>query len=466
MEISHKFEEQKLFTKQMIEILELMAYQLSKISRNMEITPIPKMDTSISTTTMDDLNTDCLAHIVRDWSIEDLLTAAHLNSQWSEAAKYGFAYKYGKKSIRIQDVRVNQKKKVIETKDQLLIRDLKVCLQMLRYFGGSITKLELSNMFVSSHRGHLYQYIAKYCAKSVKEIVFDGDYFNAIEQPFESAEKVRFIDGHLGSNIAQLNQSFPKIQSLEFSGRLQVANQECILVEFPNLKHFGMNVNKFGFRRENIATAIKMNSNIKSLQVKWDGDTEYLQRITSTLESLKCLQINGFSDELDDIESNPVHLKNVKHLQIALNILKIQEIPKIPLTFDALEEFTFYGRVGRHFFDFIKQNRSISKLDLQLISEEYHMLDGEEYAYIAASLPALMEVNMEQFKFTGRQALNFVNKCQLLDKFRFTLQDAYSYYGLVQRLDSKWIASIDDFDCVRLECKYKGSKKYSSGMHV
>lgn len=455
----------------MIETLELtMAYpqRASRIRRIMNITRIPKK-MCISTTTLADLNTDCLAHIVRDWSIEDLLTVAHLNSQWSEAAKYGFAYTHGKKLIKIQDPRicVNQKKKVIETKDQLLIRDLKICLQMLRHFGGSITKLEISYMFASSkHRIYLDQYITKYCAKSVKEIIFEGDCFNGIEQPFDSAEKVRFIDSHLGSKIAQLNQSFPNVRSLEFSGRLQVANQECILVDFPNLKHFGMNVNKFGFRREIIATAIKMNSNIKSLHVKWDGDTKYLQRITSTLESLKCLQINGFSNELDDIKSKPVHLKNVKQLEVSLNFLEIQEIPKIPLTFDALEEFTFHGRVGGKFFDFIKQNPSISKLDLHLISEEYQMLDGEEYACIAASLPALMEVNMEKFMFTGRQALNFVNKCKLLNKFRFTSQDADSFYGLVQRLDSKRIASIGNCNCVTLECKYKGSKKYSSGMHV
>lgn len=401
-------------------------------------------------TCLNEINVDCLEEICKQLNLKDLLSVAGLNRNWNEAAGYAFAKNYGGKMMKIQDIDINRMLKITVTSDCILVRDLKMCLQMLRQFGRWISKLNISYFLVSSkHRAYVDHYVSKYCADWVKEIAFTDGYFKDIKTPFGKATKVYFADCQLGKKFTEFNKFFPKMRNLKFSGRIEVCNPSCIAVHFPHLKHFAMNVNKCGFGQENFAAALKMNPELTSLEMKWVNNVDFFQKNFQSLKHLESLRINNFSKPSNGSVAR-IHLGSIKKFHILVNCLKFEDIAAIPFTFDALEEFTFNGKINEHLFQFINDNKSLKKLHFQPNMYECTIVEKEMIYDLINSAPAVREIHMDRCYFSHYQVIDIVNKLKFLQKFQFSTH-CHSCHFI---LGNGWRSSIDA-DSVRLEQQQK-----------
>lgn len=95
-------------------------------------------------TSLMDINFDCLVHIFEKLSLTNLLNHVDFNKLQDQAAALAFSSRHKKKLVTLQGIGLNRIERICESEDEIVMKDLRVCLQFLRCFGHLITKLNVS----------------------------------------------------------------------------------------------------------------------------------------------------------------------------------------------------------------------------------------------------------------------------------------------------------------------------------
>ena len=123
-------------------------------------------------------------------------------------------------------------------------------------------------------RKQLEFYLSEYCAKcetsSIMEIVLENcpeDALRWMDTPWKSVHEVE-ITGWNAFNFEELNAKIPNMKSLKLKW-LEVVDGKCIEQNFPNLKHFEVDVRDrvHYFTEENVQNAVLRNPQLESVVV-------------------------------------------------------------------------------------------------------------------------------------------------------------------------------------------------------
>lgn len=377
----------------------------------------------------------CLELIFPYLDVKSLASCADTCKQMKQVAEATFAQKYRKKLFYLYE-----SKKMIcydyETDtNSIYIYEPNICFKVLRCFGQMISKLNLKcSRSTAKFWKHIDEYVAKYCVNNLTQFdVWRRDMtFENLQTTFPNVEEVRLIDCKLDGTISKFNERFPKMRTLELAtsyySSAQIDDRQCIEVHFPHLEHLSINIsslraNAIGFPEENVLNVLKLNPNIRSLNLCSTFGyltRQFIHEISKICKSLDTLQITGYPLQFNGI----VHFKTVNHLKI--DHLYSSFWSPIPLTFDSLETFEWdsISALPRFLSDFIRLNPNCTKMKFSFASSKH---TSDEIIAMREAFAIVKECEQIDVHVRGAISMEeieiFLNSCKSRLKLTFDLSE-------------------------------------------
>lgn len=415
-----------------------------------------------------DLNIDCLEAILYRLEFQDFLNAADSNKCINHAAKFVFIRKYNKKRLTLR-IETPLGRQYIQnycsfdfsSYKSMDIFDLEVALPLLRCFGCVINKIEL-RFNGTVHDNYITSYLNQFCTDYLKRICIlhiPSDGFDYFKKPFTKLENCTLIlnenlDRFVGNNL--LNRLFPKMKKLKLDYTCSPFFKNGNTVyHFPCLERLHFNHVNYNFPRacvckKNIIATIKLNPQLKKLDIYCEMnmfDAQLFQSVEESLQNLETLHLNHFSVPdtfLNNFKLKTIYLKNLKYLLYSYNRSIISPID-LAFTCERLETFNFPARLFNFFYKFIEKHQTISTLSLHFaFSSEIQCCKR-----LAEICPSLTMVNcIIQFRITIDIICDLMAMFNSLKKVNFELRRSRPGDLLLQlikdRLNTDWLISITE----------------------
>lgn len=261
-----------------------------------------------------DLNIDCIESILDYLEFEDFLNAAFSNKRINHAAKFVFARKYNKNMRYCFSIKPRSWRLPIHQNHEITyIFRLKLALLMLRCFGCVIKRIEI--MFTNTvYDEYITSYMNQFCVFSMIEL-------------------------HM--------MDIPE-NELHLFKHLPIPNDIIC--------------------RQYIINTLKLNSQLKKFVVNskcrfFDANT--LEHAKNSLQNLEILVLIIPSKIwFSNFNQKPIHLENVKYLNIEFTDREICVPREFPFSFHKLETFNIQVKFFSYFITFIEKNPTISTLGL------------------------------------------------------------------------------------------------------
>lgn len=343
------------------------------------------------------VNTDCLERIFKHLTLSDLLNVSDASEHFKDAVDFVFSSKYAKKAVIIDEIRVSHPRLLDIEISYIRIDDIKTCLKLLRCFGHRLLKLKFRVCFPTSDERELIlpnvlskesfnraikllvAYVGLYCFNSLTDLtIVEGpvQVLDLLNIPYLKMVNVEI--NTWDSPRTKLDQNwfsklFPNIKCLKYeSGFGRVTDYECIENEFKNLTRLDISYGYFKCKNPvkctgkhitneecmanntNVKAAIKLNPQLRILRLPFISDFNILQDISKHQQQLEFLSFQYSPKDPSNCNENLVHFNTNKQLKVCFctpnghgrsfkELLPSSrlEMPKIPLSFDSLEELTF-----------------------------------------------------------------------------------------------------------------------------
>lgn len=230
-------------------------------------------------TKITDLNLDCLEQIFGDFDLRDLFNVAISNVWLRVAARSIYARKFSAKTVVIDiygsfRVRTLNSSTPAQTACWITIHDLRTCLQFLRCFGRTITKLQIGYyQSYINHYDHVEQYVNEYCSESLISISYfhKSDFPSRnfhVQRPFIRTERVHISHIDLDIQLTPFVEWFPNLRSLElYASRV---DHHFTGAAFQYLKHLIIKIYSryvIDYSLENVFEFLRINPQLKSLNI-------------------------------------------------------------------------------------------------------------------------------------------------------------------------------------------------------
>lgn len=196
---------------------------------------------------------------------------------------------------------------------------------------------------------------------------------------------------------------------------------------------------------------IYSNPQLKHLKIRWNIDLNILRVIGEHLDKLESLDLEIERCTKTHTTDDVVQFKNVKKLRIGFFCLS--KIPYIPMSFDRLEELTFF--TPDDYFDdtqglikFISNIPRIKKFNYT--SSSLSWFNPLFVKQILRILPSLEAFNLSAVSFGIEEAIDLLEQSTQLKSFQFKLLGDYS--TLQKRLgENGWRSTVDKIGIVKAE---------------
>lgn len=132
-----------------------------------------------------------------------------------------------------------------------------------------------------------------------------------------------------------------------------------------------------------------------------------------------------------DNRLNRIHFPHLQVLNISFVSMKMLQANPQLLSFERS------GGRPIIFLDEIIMNRSLSKLTMRMGSSLIAMNTGD-VKRLFNEHPSLVELNLQQCRFTANDAIALIRRLNSLKKFQFQPYDRLEYKDLLQRLSREW----------------------------
>lgn len=340
----------------------------------------PPADEAAQPTKITDIDDDCLEKIFKSFDLQNLFNVAVANEWLRPAANAVYKRKFGTKKIYLLQVHFDlNSQSPINGTNAITINDFKTCLQFLRFFGSSITHLEVNyGGSISKRYNYVHQYINNYCNESlitlrfVQRPIFSIGHF---EKPFVNVQNVGFHFCDLSDKCLQFADVFPGVRRLNLQG--YGLNQRFIDVHPTHLEHLIIAVT----------------------------DNEYYH-ITKRYNAMSKL-----------VQSN----RQLQSLTIKPSKLK-------PMTMESL-------------LNMIEHNQLISKLVVSETFKS-ERVKTSEIRRLAREHPVLVELDLRHYQFTTKNVMAMIQQLSTLKKFCFRVRDSRVCVNIASKLDEGWQCNI------------------------
>lgn len=338
----------------------------------------PNSPTEMKPKKIIDLNDDCLEKIFNRLDLVSLFNVA-VASEWVRpAARIVYKRYFDRKKVYLDGSGVSTSGPIKEA-DRILFKGLKMCLQFVRCFGSSISKLHVHYGKLESGRcAYITQYINNYCDDNLtyytfsnKRGAFDDDHF---VKPFANVVWVVAINCDLGKQFSSFPQWFPKLQTLKFIN-VQINHGSNAVFPFDHLKSLFLIINASGLQN---AFSVK--------------DAKHLLHLCPQLRTLD--------------------------FRLLISRLKIPQL-----------------------LDMIKTNPMLTRLSvlMDLYNSRVTQADIERFA---AEHATVKEVDFPEYIFTSHLANTLIRCLTSLKKFRFQVPNVPEYHRLISELQGLWETSL------------------------
>lgn len=316
-----------------------------------------KLD-SVVTTTITDLNEQCLMHILSHLDVSTLLNVAMSNKKLQVAAAATFGREHGTKSIWLQNLININAPKLYTDDDHIYVCGLKFCLPFLRLFGAAAAELLVFdgtyphvlvfNEYKSKFSHHIDRYLNEYCTENLSSLLFYGRPAFALEnfrKPFRMMEKLCAIDANLENGLGHFTKWFPNLGHLEM--HTVCIDDTFAPVTMPLLKHLTLKItdsdaSEWNFSEEKAINFLQNNRLLRSLEIDMSNSRtisiqnllDIIQR-NRTIETLTMTEGSLCEDvTMDELErlvcehyllveiDLPRHKFNVEHVIFCIHHLK------------------------------------------------------------------------------------------------------------------------------------------------
>lgn len=348
-------------------------------------------------------------------------------------------------------------------------------MQLLRCFGVVICKICLgdrSNRFDLGFYGYkiigkILTYINKYCADSLEEFNFDpcthkrSDLLKYFVRPFPKLTTFESQNLKFTKKFC-LNKFFPKMRCLHIMDTFRLSFFKKNTKHFPYLEELHiLDLNKDKKRLlcdKMIVNLLQLNPQLRHLQINSCGilSTDLIRSAVDSLQNieiftLRLLKSITFLNESDNI----IRMKGVKSFKYDLFIHDSVFWSHFPFLFENLEKCRIHfplelfpiGSFPDQFYNFIDRHSSIINLSIGgyiAPSKGFLILD---WSRLAKSLPLLLEFELFKYEISADEAIEIMNKFQMLKKFRFELRGDYDSFRI--HLDKNWDGK-NIYGCVEL----------------
>lgn len=412
---------------------------MSTLSANIHCDSIEKK------TKFDDLNGDCIIHIIDNLNLKDLISMAQVNSSMYYLAIDVFRRKFSKKRIVIYNYFVEVepkedmpgfieevltrlgffKRRLIDSVYNVydesieILKDSRMSLDLLKLFGSFVKSLKLviANAELSGSI-KLIQYVNKYCSMSLIDLELEisgGNTFQYMKIPFSNLEHLTLRDfiPNIGNNDQQMNQHFPALRTLSVTPFRMIGNY--IICYLPNLEHLIIDMNYCGI----IDDFLNKNSHLQSIEFA-QATSQSLQKVNAKLSNLVYLKVGEFDKMNEEIQFD-----NVKKF-IAKNAC-----PK-NITFPKLQELRVQFESCRFedWIFFFENHKQLNHFQLQCCDKE------EELTMVLENLAELSILRFDA-KFTE----NSIFKAKKHNRFMKINLDACekkNYKVFREKFEFKW----------------------------
>ncbi|KAJ6649211.1 hypothetical protein Bhyg_04445 [Pseudolycoriella hygida] len=289
-------------------------------------------------------------------------------------------------------------------------------IKMLRNFGQAIETLHIS--FISnknngdrSYEKELENAICDNCSETVKTIRFFGcasGNMKGLENPFENARSIRFINSHIGSLLGQLEKWFPKMQDLQFDSTY-VFDANCIHFHFPELRSLKVHnaisrlvrIGRNIFTNSDLKIVSLLNPQLRHLDIKQDLVQKWMYNTDAIVIDWDLLTFISKNLKLETLTLNlenrliirPLPWRSAVPMEYATNQLTLKfRYLYIPFDHEALAAFVICAEPKRLEIIAYESFRNFFTVDkLQFFQELPHLLElFVECAYNAQTLDAVI----------------------------------------------------------------------------
>lgn len=344
----------------------------------------------------------------------DLFNVAQVNSRFANLA-VEVLRKNPDYKLKINLFKQKRTEKQFEEYDVgIIIRDLQMAINMLKYFGSSLRRLSIYyNEIEGSQLDMLNQFVNQYCSETVKKLevkFLDENVLNQLTMPFKEVEDLtcRIKSKNLKA-FKPWNEFFPKLRRFRLSFHSE--NINFIDIEFPFLENFVLWTTDNGVKRnlEHFEWFFKINPTIQSAKI---GLFPGLLKHMAHLPKLENLRIDSYN--LEDVS---IHLESVKNFVLPhLTSIKYFSLPN-------LNELTMHVSSGRYkaYIPFFKKHTELRRLHLNkiLTKKSFEMRLDQ----LSIDLPNLVDVTVN-FESYSREILiesktSFILNHRQLQTFNF-----------------------------------------------
>lgn len=405
-------------------------------------------------TKITDINMDCMEHILKDLSLDDLLSVADCCSRLREAAVFTLVAKQTFKRLHLKDIRTTADQTIVYDHQGISIDNLTMALRFLRCFGHTIYKLTIDYSGIGdTHSAIVDQYITKYCSETLLRLEVSHarkQMMNHIQKPFSNVNFLQFSNCVLGEPLYDIAKWFPYLIELTFCGSNQIAAHNSIPSNFQSLSTFKVtlkNHHKSHFRAY-VINLLRQHSFLKRLAISGDGwNAKFLQNVSKHLQNVHTLDIR-WTNKLSNLNGGgksprPIHFKRVTELSIDFRDLENQlEMPRIPFSFDRLESITIYSmrsKINEDLLDFLGKQAFLKSFWAYFMNFTETIVDKMK---LATALSRLHVIYLPCI-FSCDEAKYFSSQCKSLQSFNFKCAETENIELLRENLaNNNWEINI------------------------
>lgn len=380
-------------------------------------------------------------------SVADLIFLGQINDDFWNLVEGELRIRFSKKLVKLHGLPYNFiGESVIESEEQILIRDAQNATFILEKLGTSIQSLWITTSLISHEPEVIFALIEKHCSETLIQLELFNllhNFFQNLSTPFKNVITVNLkgIIGALGNDQFTFSTLFPAMRFLELD-KVEVDDHTKFALELPNLRHLSV-YNDF-----NSVHVIRKNPQIRSIFL-YSADSAYLEFVANNLLGLEELTLYNYHQQND--RNYNFRFDNVKFFECALCYAWPKNIRLSNL--ELLHVLTNSQDIN--YIDFIEESSTLR--ELQITGDG--ILDANVLTRIIIAKLNITEMNLVlQWYPEAELIIQLVENYKQLNKLDLMIRaddiddlamDLQSYFGPERVVNNVWSPDID-FNCIRI----------------
>lgn len=379
-------------------------------------------------------------------SVSDLIYLGQINQDFWNLVVDELKQRFSKKRIRFCELSsARDDESVIESEEEIIIKDAQNATFILEQFGTSIRNLSITTSKITHESEVIFKLVEEQCSDSLVQFeLFDLmlNFFENITKPFRNVKIVSLhgIVVELGNDQLNFGDIFPAMRRLELNN-VKVNDRSKFALNFPNLKHLSV------IDDINSVEIIRKNPQIRSTFLQFVNG-ELVKFVADHLPELEVLTLYNYRQQND--QTYDFHFGNVKYFECGF------DWPENITFSDKLEElYVLLDSQDKNYVDLIEHSNGLKKLQISG--------DGVVDTDVMLRLIwAKLNVTEMHLVFCWSPASDFIiqliENCEHLNQLElqiWNLEIDDLEMALREDLGHEWIINVwsadNNFNCIRLE---------------